>query len=286
MDNLHLITGATGGLGKAFSAALARQGKDLVLTDVSPSLLETLAVGLRREFRVSVLTRACNLAREEGRDALFTWLEAAGLRFSGLINVAGMDREGEYAEQGLALARTMMQLNMMGAAECITRIIPLREKGRRLTVINVASLAAFQPMPYKALYAASKRFLVQLSLGIREELRPHDVAVSVLCPAGMPTTRSCIESMEAQGLLGLLTTMNAGAVADHALRQAAAGKAVIIPGGLNRLMHASSRLLPEALTCRLLAKKWRTALRSRCGSLNPAENTCGTPRLARGESLT
>ena len=50
-------------------------------------------------------------------------------------------------------------------------------------------------------------------------------------------------------------------------------------------MYASSHLLPETLTSRLLAKKWRTALRSRCGSLNPAENTCGTPRLARGESL-
>lgn len=285
MENVFMITGATGGLGKAFAAALARQGRNLFLTDVSPSLLDTLARGLTCEFGVSVRTQACNLAREEGRDALFAWLEASGMRFSGLINVAGMDREGEYKEQGLALARTMMQLNMLSSAESITRLLPLRMEGQPFLVLNVASLAAFQPMPYKALYAATKRFMVQLSLGIREELRPHDVRVSALCPAGMPTTRACLDSLEVQGILGQLTTMNASAVAEYALRLAMRGRAIIIPGRLNRVLLGLSRLLPQSLSRRMIARRWSRALRARCGSLNPQENVCGTPRLAYGEKM-
>lgn len=280
-----MITGATGGLGKAFAASCARQGKDLFLTDVSPSLLDTLARGLKREFGIEVRTHASNLAREEGRDELFAWLDKSGLHFTGLINVAGMDREGEYAGQSLQLVRTMMQLNMVSSAENINRILSLREAGQAFTIINVASLAAFQPMPYKALYAATKRFIVQFSLGIREELKPYNVRVSALCPGGMPTTKGCLACMEVQGIIGLMTTMNTGNVTDYALRQALKGQAVIIPGFLNRVISRLSSLVPPALTARLLAKKWSAALRERCGSLSPSENVCGTPRLASGEKM-
>jgi uncharacterized protein len=285
MENAFMITGATGGLGKAFAAACARRGFDLFLTDVSPILLDTLAGGLRKEFGITVLTRVADLARAEGRDALFDWLDGAGLRFSGLVNAAGMDKEGEFAAQSLGSIRTMMELNMLGSVECINKLLALREEGGPFTVINVASLAAFQPMPYKALYASTKRFLVQLSLGIREELKPYGVAVSALCPGGMPTTKACLESMEAQGILGRLSAMNAEEVAERALRQALKGRAVIVPGLVNRALSRLSSLVPGSFAARLVARKWSRVLVSRCGSLRPQGNMCGTPRLADGEKL-
>jgi len=285
MSDLWMITGAAGGLGKAFAAACAKEKMNLFLTDVSPVLLDILAQGIKNEFGVEVHIHASNLANEEGRDELFAWLNASNLRFTGLINVAGMDREGEYAGLSLQFMRTMMQLNMLSSAENIRQILPLRQEGVAFTIINVASLAAFQPMPYKALYAATKRFIVQLTLGIREELKNSGVKVSALCPAGMPTTKGCLDSLEAQGLMGLLTTMNAGEVAGYALKQADKGRAIIIPGLLNRIIYRLSVLSPVALTSRLLARKWSVSIRRRCGNLNPTENMCGTPRLADGERI-
>jgi short-subunit dehydrogenase len=280
-----MITGAAGGLGKAFAAACARRGFDLFLTDVSPTLLGALAKGIEREFGVSVATRACDLADAGARDGLFAWLGESGLRFTGLVNAAGMDREGEFAVQGYRSARAMIELNVEASVENIARIMPLRAEGRPLTAINVASLAAFQPMPYKAVYSATKRFLVQFSLAIREELRPYGVRVSALCPSGMPTTRTCLETMEAQGALGALSTMNPGDVADYALRKALKGRPIIVPGVLNRAIYRIASLAPQGMSARFLGRKWAKALRKRCGSLNPGGEVCGTPRLAEGEAL-
>ncbi len=193
MNSWYLITGATGGLGKAFCAACAKAGHNLYLTDVSATMLNTLSVGLQNEYGIKVLTYTCNLASEQSRDELFTALDESGIRFSGLINIAGMDREGEFSMLDLQCLRTMMQLNMFSAAELINRILQLRNEDERFTILNVASQAALQPMPYKALYAATKRFLLQLSLALNEELKLQNATVTALCPSGMPTTQACLD---------------------------------------------------------------------------------------------
>lgn len=271
MSGWILITGATGGLGKAFCAACARRGYSLFLTDLSGQALDTLAAGLHQEFGVDVRMYACDLAHEWGRDELYAELETLPVRFTGLINVAGVDVEGEFASRSLQGIRTMMQLNMMSAAENINRILRLRAAGQRFMIINVASFAAFQPMPYKALYSATKRFLLQLTLGVREELKAENVTLTALCPCGMPTNPECIECINVQGLAGLLTTQNTGDVAEVTLKKALQGKAIVVPGMINKLLKAMTALVPAAFTANLLQKKWSKALLKRCGTLRSPE---------------
>lgn len=253
-----LITGATGGLGKAFSVECASRGWDLLITDRQLESLETLAKCIRRAYRVHVLTHACDLTDSAARTQLFRRVQSMGLRFTTLINVAGVDFEGHFLEQDLRQIETIIRLNVEGSLAMIHSVLHFRKPDAAFRVINVASMAAFYPMPIKATYAASKRFLLDFSLALREELAPLNATVTVLCPAGMPTNQSTIEAIYAQGLAGFLTTIDVGRVVNQTLNAAMAGKAVVIPGAINYVIQTVSALLPPSLIARLIHQRWTT----------------------------
>jgi uncharacterized protein len=254
-----LITGATGGLGKAFAVECASRGWNVCLTDLDPDALALLAGGLRASFGVQVQTIASDLTDPLSRAALFTQLHGRGLRLSMLINVAGLDYEGPFTSCSRQQIRTILRLNIEGTLEITHAMLELRDPRQPFRIINVASLAAFSPMPVKATYAASKRFLLDFSLALREELHGLGATVTVLCPAGMPTTRACIEGIEVQGMLGLLTTQNVGSVAAESLDAALAGRAIFIPGLANRFLRVLGAFVPGQLAAGLLGARWMAA---------------------------
>jgi short-subunit dehydrogenase len=258
-----MITGATGGLGKAFAVECAARGENLYLTDLREEPLAQLATALRRAYRIDVRSRVCDLTDEQQRSELFAAFAQDAARFSKLINVAGGDAEGLFAEQGRDQIRMILRLNIEATVEMTHALLALRDHNQTFRVINVASLAAFYPMPYKATYAASKRFMLDLSLALREELREQDVTVTALCPAGMPTTPECVAAIEAQGLMGYLTTVNTGTVASLTLKAAERGQAVIVPGALNRVLQWAGGLAPAGFVTRLIGRRWAAAHRKR-----------------------
>jgi uncharacterized protein len=269
-SSLVLITGATGGLGKAFAVECASRGWDLFLTDLGPQALGTLADGLHKSYGVAVLWRACDLTEALGRAELFRWINDQGLHFWGLINVAGTDFEGPFFEQSSQQIRTIVRLNVEGTLEMIHTILARRDPMAPFRILNVASLAAFFPMPVKATYAASKRFLLDFSLALRNEVRDLGATVTVLCPAGLPTTPGCIQAIEAQGMMGYLTTQNIGSVANLALNDALRGKAICIPGGLNRFLQMVGSLAPGSWVASLVGKRWQSARRKQCAPIAPS----------------
>jgi hypothetical protein len=193
---------------------------------------------------------------------LFAHLRAQGVRLWGLINVAGLDFEGAFFEQSCQDIRTILRVNIEGTLEMIHSAVPLRDPCAPFRIINVASLAAFYPMPVKATYAASKRFLLDFSRALADEVREMGITVTVLCPAGLPTTPEVIRSIEAQGLMGQLTTQNIGSVANETLNAALRGQQVVIPGALNRLLQMAGSLVPASLLVRLIGSRWRAAQNS------------------------
>ncbi len=254
-----LITGASGGLGKAFAVEAASRGWPVFLTDLQAEPLETLASGLRRAYGVPVQVAACDLTDPASHAALFQRLRGDGLRFWALINVAGTDFEGPFFEQTSQQIRTIIRLNVEGTLAMTHAALELRDPLRPFRIINVTSLAAFYPMPVKATYAASKRFLLDFSLALREEVRPLGVTVTVLCPAGLPTTPSCVQAIESQGLMGQLTTQDIGSVANLTLNSALAGRAIVIPGTANRILQVLGSLAPAPLVARLIGWRWTLA---------------------------
>ena len=259
MHSLYLITGAAGGLGKAFAAECASRGWDLLLTDLSADRLADLAGGLERSYGVEVRYRAADLTQAASRADLFDWAAREGLRFRGLINVAGLDHEGMFLERRSEEITGILRLNIESVLLMTHAILPCRDHRLRFRIINVSSLGAYYAMPVKATYAASKRFLLDFSLALGNELRDENVAVTVLCPAGLPTTQACIEAIEAQGLMGQLTTVNVGRAAHEAVEAALRGRAVVVPGFLNRLLLFLSGLLPAASVAEIIGTRWRLA---------------------------
>jgi len=260
---LALITGAAGGLGKAFAVECASRGWDVFLTDLSPENLETLAQGIRSSYGVDVHTHACNLTDADSRQTLFDLFSQQHLSIAALINVAGLDHEGLFYDQTVAKIQSIIRLNIEATVTMTHAMMHFRDLYRPFRIINVASLAAYYPMPVKATYAASKRFLLDFSLALREEIRSLGATVTVLCPAGMPTNIDCIRGIDAQGWMGQVTTMDVGRVAKITIDAALSGKAVVIPGLVNRVMQGVGALIPTHVLAKLIGKRWLSAREKR-----------------------
>ncbi len=194
-----------------------------------------------------MLTYACDLTDAEAREALWDYVARRGLRFYMLFNVAGVDCQGPFRDRQVEELHTIVRLNVEATVEITRRILAYRDPVRTLRVINVSSLAAFYPMPIKAVYAASKRFLLDWSLALDAEIRDHNVTITALCPAGMPTNPMCMRAIEAQRVLGRWTTMNTSEVAARTVDRALAGRRVFIPGVLNRILRALGAVVPRPL---------------------------------------
>jgi uncharacterized protein len=280
-NGLALITGATGGLGRAFAVECASRGWDLFLTDLHPDALDTLAGGLRRTYGVGVLCQACDLTDPAARTVLFERIRAEELSFWALINIAGLDFEGLFHERTRQQIRTIIRLNIEATLEMTHALLEFRDRWTPFRIVNVASLAAFYPMPVKATYAASKRFLLDFSLALCEEVRPLGATVTVLCPAGMPTSAENVEAIQAQGWLGQLSTQNVGAVAAHTLDAALKGQAVVIPGLINHIVRALGWLAPARLVASVIGNRWQSARQKREAGAASAQTVPAPTRISR-----
>ena len=129
----------------------------------------------------------------------------------------------------------------------------------RFTVLFVSSLASMFPMPLKATYAASKRFLYDFALALREELKPENVSVMVLCPGGLATTNEAMSGIAAQGFWGSATTNKLEAIARKVVDRALKGKAVYIPGIINNALVFLGRIVPRSLVTAIVFSRFSGA---------------------------
>lgn len=249
-----MITGATGGLGTALAVEAARQGYRLLLTDLREEGAE-FAKRLADKYGVEVQYRACDLSSVLARTALFDRFRAEGSLFWALLNVAGLDYEGAFLERKREQMLRMLQINMEATLDITHTVLGLRAPGRTFRLLNVCSFAAFYPIPFKAVYAATKRFLLDFSRALHEELRGI-ATVTALCPAGLPTTAESIRRMQAQGFWGKLTMMDTQFVAHETFTRLLRGARTYVPGFINRVLQVLGWLVPEELLVRLVARRW------------------------------
>lgn len=260
MKSYILITGAIGGLGSAMVMECARRGYDLYLTDMREEV-NGFAEYVSCTYSKDVKAASCDLTSGQSRSDFFDTLKKEGVRFRGLINVAGIDHEGAFLDKTRDQIMQLIHLNVEATLDVTHEILDLRDPDLKFMLVNVCSLAAVSPMPYKATYAATKRFLLDFSYAIREEIKDFGT-VTALCPAGMPTTHENMEAIFAQGFWGKVTTVDTRTVARLTIDAAEKGKDVVIPGWLNQAIELGSRLLPASWTTRLAGDRWRTAQQS------------------------
>lgn len=254
-----LITGASGGLGRALANECAGRGFDLFLTDINEEGLLALRRGLRRRFGVSVVTAACDLTSAGGVDALLAQIDSAGLRFDMLLNVAGRDFEGGFLEREREDLVQIVALNNEATLRITHAILRRRKEGQPFYLLFTSSLACMYPMPLKATYAASKRFLLEMALALGEELREQRVNVLALCPGGMPTTQGAMRRIAAQGFWGGVTANPTEVVCRRAIGRLLKRSGVYVPGVFNRALVFFGKLLPRRWVAAAICRRWRRA---------------------------
>jgi short-subunit dehydrogenase len=254
-----VITGGLGGLGSAFALECAKAGRHIILIDLHPAGGDFLSY-LREHYPVDAIYYQCDLAIPDQRDLLFEKFDQENYSFSGLINIAGLEIEGQFMALSHEQITKLLQLNVECLVDLTYAVINQRDENQRFMLINVASLAGYFPMPYKALYAASKRFMINFSIGLREEIK-HFGNVTVLCPAGLPTTAESMKKIFIQGFWGRITAQDTDIVVRKTFKKVQRNVPIYIPGFPNAIMGMFARLLPESLLARYLANRWEKRLK-------------------------
>lgn len=241
-----LVTGATGGLGRAFAQGLARRGYSLVLSARHADALEALAGDLRSAHGVEVVTQTADLGEPGAAQALKSAVDSSGIAIETLINNAGFAVHGRFADQAADRVTGMVDVNIRALTE-LTHLyagdMASRGGGH---ILLVSSTGAFQPIPGYAVYAASKAYVLSFGRALHKELRRRKVVVTVLCP-GPTATGFFTAAGHSINALAAAAIMQPEPVADIGLKALYAGKRDVVAGLMNRLTAFSTRFIPTAL---------------------------------------
>lgn len=250
-----LITGATGGLGKAFVYAVAKRGNNLILTGRSGEKLSALQVELATAFpKIEVLTFPADLANEGSRYALNEWLKADNKKISLLVNVAGADIQKAFENYTQEKIAFQCRVNFEASVSLCGYAI--ENRAERLEIVNISSVSGIYPMPYFAIYSATKGALTAFSVALREEVKKQNIAVTAILPGAMPTREDIKEQIKGQGLWGRLAVKSPQAVAEYSLKAVRKNKRKAIPGFWNKVMRFSTALIPTSWKLKFIAKRW------------------------------
>lgn len=263
-----LITGASSGIGAAIARELAKRGHAVTLVARREERLKSLATELAADHGVAAVALACDLVDPEDRDRLAGEIHGLGRSVEILVNNAGFGSRGSFISKDPGRMVGMVRLNVEAVVDLTSRYLPgMVERGRG-AIVNLASVAAFQPLPGSATYAASKAFVLSFSEALHTEQRGSGVVVTAVCPGPVKT-----EFTEVAGMAGVesatpdLLWMSAEEVGRHAVEGAEEGKRVVVPGALNRAQTLFGQHTPRALALPLIDRIWGSAT-SR-GSLEP-----------------
>lgn len=252
--NAALITGASSGIGEAFARRLAGLGRNVLLVARSEDKLVTLCNELGRINRVRAQYVALDLSRAGAAAQLFAEAEKRELEIDMLINNAGFGSMGDFAKLELARELNMIDLNIKAVVDLTYRFLAPMRARKRGAIINVASTAAFQPVPFMSTYAATKAFVLSFSEALWEENRPYGIEILALCPG--VTETNFFEAAHGQKPPARIA-QTPDEVVDVALRALGRGKGHVVSGISNLMMVEVQRLVPRSAVVRVAGRMMR-----------------------------
>lgn len=200
MPNTALITGASAGIGAEFARTHARKGGDLVIIARREQPLADLKAELEAAHGVSVTVIAMDVGTPDRARTLYEQVSGQGIEVDILINNAGFGGQGAFLDRDLAKDQAMIDLNV-GALVTLSHLFGNDMKARgRGKMLQVASVASFQPGPFQAVYFATKAFVTSFSQAIDAEMRPHGMTSTALCPGLVHTEFVAVADLEGTGL--------------------------------------------------------------------------------------
>ena len=248
-----LVTGASSGLGETFARQLAGQGYDLVLVARRRDRLDKLAQELAESRGVEAEVIEADLSRPEGVALVEQRLRKGDIDM--LVNNAGFATRGEFWALPVERETQEIDVNVRAVARLAHTALEAMVPKKSGAIINVASVGAFQPVPYMATYAATKAYVLSFSEALHEEVRRHGVTVTCLCPGPVKTEFQQVAGVDQRRLR--TGWVSPDKVVAAALRASAKRRAVVVPGPLNALTSTAPRFTPRFLVRKIAGAMFR-----------------------------
>lgn len=251
MKGYTLITGASSGIGKETVFEYARHGHDLIIVARRTEKLEEIRTELISRYKINVEVITLDLSNIDSAEALFQKVSEKGFRIETLINNAGFGISGNFETNDLKKLEEMMVLNMVTLTKiCRLFISELKNSGGG-TIINIASTAAFQPVPGLAVYSATKSYVLNFSEALNFELKKDKIKVLAICPGATES-----EFAQVAGFKGDIANGNIPSSKDlgkYIYEKSKGNCPVSIHGFKNKLMVFSTRLSPRNVVVKVAA---------------------------------
>jgi short-subunit dehydrogenase len=257
-DRTCLVTGASSGIGAELARVLAGRGYGVTLVARTESRLRQLADELGDRFGVRTEVLPTDLTDESQRAAIARSLDQRELEVNVLVNNAGFSTMGPVHRSDPAREVALVRTDVEAVVHLCALFCPGMVERRSGAILNVASTAAFQPLPGQAAYGAAKAFVLSYSHALRGELRPHGVSVTALCPGPVETgfqDAAGISEDEAIGAMPKFMWVQAETVARAAVDGLDANRAVVIPGLANRVGAMAGWLSPRSVLVPAVARR-------------------------------
>jgi short-subunit dehydrogenase len=252
-----LVTGASSGIGEAFARQLAKKRYDLVLVARRRERLEKLAAELAEAHGTDAEVVSADLGTPEGIHTVEKRVGQGDIDL--LVNNAGFATRGTFANMSIDRELEEMDVNIKALVRLTRAVLEPMVQRKRGTVINVGSTGSFQPVPYMSTYAATKAFVLHFSEGVHEEVKPHGVTVTCLCPGYVMTEFQQVAGLD-KSKIPNRGRLSPEQVVDAALKGAAAGRAIVIPGAMNRAMATGLvRMTPRFAVRRIAGSIFKDA---------------------------
>lgn len=244
-----LITGASSGIGEAFARQYASRGADLVLVARSKEKLDALSRELSRTHAISVTVLKQDLSHPDSAEKLVSSCQSQCIEIDVLVNNAGFWMVGPFSNEPLDELERMVVLHNLSLVKLTSLLLPGMKKRKRGGILNVSSITAFQGVPFNAVYAATKAFILSFSEALREELRGSGVNVCAVCPGLTRTKIFDITGVNPDKIL--LPVGLPEPVVKKAITGLEQNRAFVVPGLYNKILIHGGRVLPRSVMVRL-----------------------------------
>ncbi len=250
------ISGATGGIGRAFALLAAKKGYPIFITGRSQGKISALKAEILSQYSVDVISFVCDLSSERSRTKMLAFIDENAVTFDRIINVAGIDTQKPFLDYTDEKILKQLRVNCEATVDLTYKLLKRREK--TVEVIAISSMSGETPMPYFALYSATKAMLTSLFTSLHYELKNQGVKVTVVIPGGVYTRPDIVEQIKGQGLWGKLTAKTPEYIAEKSLVAVRKNKMRYVPGFWNRFLSNIIKIAPRRLVLRYVARRWKT----------------------------
>ena len=260
LNTYALITGGSSGIGKALAIELASRGYDIAIVALPNTGQEQVRQEIKSAYNVKFKSLELNILEKGAISQISAWVISEQMNLQILVNNAGIGYAAEFDTLEGSFISTVIDLNIKATTLLSHAMIPFLKKRRQSYILNLSSAAAFYSMPYKSVYAASKRYVLDFSSALREELSSFNIGVTAVCPAGVITSPEIKERIKAAGYMARISALEPSQVAKESVNAMIQRKAKVIPGKMAKLISCVRFIIPPRIQRKIIAKNFKKAI--------------------------